>query len=144
MRIRAFDASAANAGDFRQGLYGGYAVYEGRRAEVLSEIYHFNHKDLFSPSATFEQSFNATAYYVQLAYGLWENRYKPYVRYEALGRRSEDPYFSTLGVSDYHRVTGGIRWNLTPQAALKFEGRSHENTGSNRYMEVTIQCAFSF
>ena len=88
-------------------------------------------------------SFTNSAYYVQLGYHLTE-RFTPYARYEQLRIKEGDPYFISLGETDFNRWLGGLRFSQNPNSALKAEVQVIDQVGLDRYTRYALQWAFGF
>jgi hypothetical protein len=107
-------------------MLGGYAVYDDDTWTVLSEYYHFRNRDLEGATGTH----SANAWYVQTSYNI-DERWTPYARYERLAVDPTDPYFAMqiAGVS-YRKAFLGVRYNLTPAAAIKLEAMHGQQAGT--------------
>jgi hypothetical protein len=98
-------------------FYGGYVVYDTDRWEHYAEAYFFDNKDIYPNSG----DHRSKAYFAQLGYrGLgW---LLPYVRYERAELDQTDRYFNIQGTGgSYYRTASGVRHDITPRAAIKFE-----------------------
>jgi hypothetical protein len=75
-----------------------------------------------------------------LAYQM--KKYKPYFRFDWLRIADRDPFFGGT-VPDETSYALGLRYDVTPYAALKFEYRyvDTDEAGKN---EATIQSSFAF
>ena len=97
-------------------MVGGSAVYLANDWEVLSEYYRFNDKDKSGTTGTHK----SWADYLQV--GKSFNDLTPYVRFERTVLSQQDNYFSMqANGQSYARQALGLRYNLNPKAALKFE-----------------------
>ena len=97
-------------------MVGGSAVYLAGDWEVLSEYYRFNDKDKSGGTGTHK----SWADYLQV--GKSFNDLTPYVRFERTVLSQQDNYFSMQASGQsYTRQALGLRYNLNPKAALKFE-----------------------
>jgi hypothetical protein len=122
---------------------GAYGVYTENDWEVLSEYYKFNDTNV-SAGGTNHQSWAA---YAQVGHAF--GRFTPYVRWEAALTDPADNYFGNLAApigASYRRDTGGIRYDLMSNTALKFEGNRTEylDRGLNSYNEYRFQVAVRF
>jgi hypothetical protein len=95
---------------------GVYGLYDTDSWEIISEAYWFDNIDVYQGEGTH----HSTAYFVQAGYRL---PYAiPYVRYERTRLDQTDQYFAqqTSGGS-YYRTAAGVRRDLNPKVAIKFE-----------------------
>jgi hypothetical protein len=97
-------------------MVGGSAVYLADDWEVMSEYYRFNNKDMTGTTGRHK----SWADYLQIGKSI--SAMTPYVRFERTVLNQQDNFFSmqTNGQS-YARQALGLRYNLNPKAALKFE-----------------------
>jgi len=122
---------------------GAYGVYTENDWEVLSEYYHFN-DDNVSAGGTGHRSWAA---YAQV--GRTFGKFTPYARWETALLDQSDNYFGNLSApigSSYRRDTGGLRYDLTSNTALKFEYNSTKylSRGLDSYNEYRCQVAVRF
>ncbi len=97
-------------------MVGGSVVYLGGDWEVMSEYYRFNDKDKSGTTGTHK----SWADYIQI--GRSFNALTPYVRFEKTELNQLDNYFNVQASGQsYSRQALGMRYNLSPKAALKFE-----------------------
>lgn len=97
-------------------MVGGSIVYLGGDWEVMSEYYRFNDKDKSGTTGTHK----SWADYIQI--GRSFNALTPYVRFERTVLSQLDNYFNMqVSGQSYSRQALGMRYNLSPKAALKFE-----------------------
>lgn len=111
------NAAGTLTGTARSRVLGGYAYYEGDSFELIGEYYRFTNRDL-APGG---RSRNSQAAFVQVGYNLMD-RWTAFARYEKASLKSDDIYFAlmTSGTS-YHQTTFGLRYDVDPRAALKFQ-----------------------
>jgi hypothetical protein len=94
---------------------GGSLVYLSNDWEIMGEYYAFNNKD----KAT-DLKYKSKAGYIQA--GVSFNAWTPYVRLERTILDQNDYYFSAQASGQsYARQILGLRYNLSPKAALKLE-----------------------
>jgi hypothetical protein len=130
-------------------MVGGYVVYDTDAWENMAEFYALNDEDLVRGTG----SHKSNAGYVQLAYRAgWAT---PYVRYERASLQQEDAYFSeqSSGAS-YTRGALGLRFDLDPRSAVKFELANTRNSNVHpassgiavpeQYNEALAQYAIRF
>jgi hypothetical protein len=121
---------------------GGYAVYDADDWEVIAEYYRFLNHDLTDSNAL-HRSWSG---YVQLGY-IFGGRFTPYVRYEEALLDQTDPYFAAQAEGrSYTRALVGMRYDLSPKAALKLEWDRTDQTrdGGVRFNEILSQFAIRF
>jgi hypothetical protein len=122
---------------------GGSLVYLSNDWEIMGEYYGFNNKD----KAT-ETKYKSKAGYMQI--GVSFNAWTPYVRAERTILDQNDYYFSAQASGQsYAREVLGLRYNLNPKAALKFElmnSSFKEELGRTAlsYRTLNIQYAIGF
>ena len=94
---------------------GGSVVYLSNDWEIMGEYYGFNNKD----KAT-DLKYKSKAGYLQV--GVSFSAWTPYVRVERTILDQNDYYFSAQASGQsYARQALGLRYNLSPKAALKLE-----------------------
>jgi hypothetical protein len=125
-------------------MYGAYAVYDTDLWEHIAEFYAFNDEDLSGSSG----SHRSEAGFVQLAYRApWG---VPYVRYERASLQQSDPFFaqqtSVEAGASYYRTAVGLRFDVDPKAALKFEFANTHTTdrAPDEYNAALVQYAIRF
>ena len=97
-------------------MVGGSAVYISDAWEVMSEYYGFNDKDKSGATGTHK----SLAGFLQA--GRTFNNLTPYVRFERTVLDQADNYVSMqANGQSYARQALGLRYDLNPKAALKFE-----------------------
>ena len=125
--------------------YGAYAAFDNERWEILSEYYRFRNRDLSGASGTHQSS----AWYAQLAYDT--GAVTPYLRVERAKLDQTDNYFAMQNSGrSYSSAAIGLRIDLSPTAALKFEaGRTNLRNvllggGNDRFGELRTQFSVRF
>jgi hypothetical protein len=122
---------------------GGSLVYLSNDWEIMGEYYAFDDKD----KAT-ETKYKSKAGYIQV--GVSFSAWTPYVRAERTILDQNDYYFSAQASGQsYARQVLGLRYNLSPKAALKFEVMNSsfkEELGRTAlsYRSMNIQYAIGF
>jgi len=131
--------------NFDEWIASAHLVWTKEHPEFLSEFSNVHHRDLQTL-----QTYNSSAFYVQLAYRLpWqENKWKPYYRFEYIHRPNFEPvwdFTATPSVQDLVGSTVGVRYDITNYAAFKGEYRNNR-TGVNepRVNGAFFQTAFTF
>jgi len=130
---------------FDEWIASAHLVWTKQHPEFLAEVANVHHRD----PATL-QTFNTTAYYVQLAYRFpWqENKWKPYYRFEYIHRPQVEPVWDITGtpsVLDLVGSTVGLRYDITNYAAFKGEYRhSRPGAGEPTINGAFFQTAFTF
>jgi hypothetical protein len=127
---------------------GAYAVLDTDEWEGIAEYYHFDNATLLDPAqlASASGTHSSNAWFAQMAWqgqGVWV----PYVRYEHAGLDPNDPYFmsQTFGHA-YDRSVLGLRYNVTPKSALKFEVNhtAQPDLPGQDFNEARLQYAIRF
>ena len=114
--VNSYTAGPAFLNTTTLGMMGGSAVYSSNEWEVMGEYYRFNDKDKSSGTGTH----TSWADYLQI--GRSFNDLTPYVRFERTVLSQLDSYFNNQASGQsYARQALGLRYNLNPKAALKFE-----------------------
>jgi hypothetical protein len=107
--------------------YGGYAVYDTDQWENIAEFYLFDDEDQSGTSG----HHHSHAGFVQLGYrASWG---VPYARYEVTSLDQTDNYFAAQASGySYHRSALGLRFDLSPDAAVKLELADTQLTDRSR------------
>ena len=140
------DKLTPNAGvKFDEWIASAHVVWAKQHPELLAEVANVHHRD---PASL--QTFNTTAYYVQVAYRFpWQdNKWKPYYRFEYIHRPQFEPVWDITGtpsLADLVGSTVGLRYDITNYAAFKGEYR-HNRTGVGEPVinGAFFQTAFTF
>jgi hypothetical protein len=125
-------------------MYGGSVVYLGNDWEIMSELYKFNDKDKNGPTGTHKSS----ASYLQI--GKTFTDLTPFIRKEITNLDQQDNYFAMQASGQsYTRYAGGVKYDLDPKAALKFEvqySNFAEESGRtpHKYHSLYLQYAIRF
>lgn len=108
------DALAASRNEIN--MYGSYVVYLSDAWEVMNEYYAFDDKNIDGGSG----SHHSWAAYSQIGYAI--AGWTPYLRVEKTDLDQNDNYFATQeSGQSYRRGAIGLRYDLDPKSALKFE-----------------------
>ena len=141
--VNAYDATPAALNTTNLNTGGGSLVYLSNDWEIMGEYYGFNDKD----KAT-GLKHKSRAGYVQA--GVSFNAWTPYVRLERTILDQSDNYFSMqANGQSYARQALGLRYNVSPKAALKLElmnSSFKEELGRTAlsYRSLNIQYAIGF
>jgi hypothetical protein len=125
----------------RMNTVGAYAVYDADNWELIAEYYRFFDEDV-SGGTGYHGSWAA---YVQLARAF--GRWIPFVRWEKGDFSQDDLYFLAQDSGrPYERWAGGLRFDVTPSAALKleFDYTTYSLDGSPDTYELLVQYAIRF
>ena len=136
------DNSEASAfGRVQLRMTGGFATYDSDDWEAMAEYYHFSNHDLAGATGTHASN----AWYAQAGYNL-NDRFTPYVRIEDAALAAADPYFALQeSGTSYRRAVAGVRYNLTPKAALKLEWlHTRESDAAGAANSLAAQYAIRF
>ncbi len=128
-------------------ILGGYVTYIRDGWELLFELFHINHDDLDS-----EQTYKTLGGYLQGAYEF--GKFTPYYRLDLIDLGNGDPYYSLISsvggittldpILDHHKHTLGLRWDILPWNALKFEYSYQGNPKAQDEHALTANTAFVF
>jgi hypothetical protein len=134
------DKIAVGTRSFDEWISSGHVVWAKENPEFIAEFANVNHAETGRPSG----SFNSQAFYVQLGYRLpqFEQRWKPYYRWEYIHIPSSDPVFT--GVPDLAGSVVGMRYDITTFSAFKLEYRNQRRPGLPRINGVFAQTSFTF
>lgn len=125
-------------------MLGGYLTYQDNNWEVLGEYYGFRNQDISGSTGTH----SSWAGYMQAGYNI--GLLTPFVRTERAILDQTDNYFGVQSSGrSYSRLAAGIRYDLDPKAALKFEllRTQQGDLGpdlNNDYNEARIQYSVRF
>ncbi len=115
-RVGGENADHSASGSVKLAMLGGYATFDNDDWELMAEYYGFRNRDL-GGSGTHASK----AWYVQAGYNVNES-FTPYARLERTSLAAADPYFALQeNGRSYRRTVAGLRYNLSPKAALKAE-----------------------
>jgi hypothetical protein len=135
---------SADRNETRVGMLGAYGVYATDRWELLGEYYAFRNKDRSADTGTH----SSWAAYVQAGYNI--GRMTPYARLEKTSLDQKDNYFAVQESGrSYTRGALGLRYDLDPKAAIKFEylRTNQDDIGPglrDNYHEARMQYAIRF
>ena len=126
-------------------MLGGYAVYDANDWEVIAEYYGFRNTNLISTTGAPLGTFSSSAGFVQAGknFGLWT----PYVRAERTVLNQNDLYFAQQASGrSYGRGAIGLRYDLDPKAAVKFELSSTRQSvaGTPNSTDLRLQYSIRF
>ena len=122
--------------DMDERILGAHFAYRNERVEILAEYYHVHHE----VQATGVE-FNHPTYY---AIAIWRpSKLKPYGGFDRLDLDRADPFYASVE-SAVSRAIVGLRWDVHPFTALKFEYRHNDRPGDNDGDEFLFQAAFTF
>lgn len=135
------DTVTPDAGvEISEDLYSAYVAFEREDPEIIIEYLHAEHDAVTGTTG----SGSTDGFYVHAAYrlgGKWQN-FKPYARAEQVDVENADPLLSGRGL-DYDGIIAGLRYELTPFAALKFEYRNEEFANAGRENNFQVQLSFA-
>lgn len=123
---------------------GGYMVYINNNWEGITEYYRFNNQDLSASTG----SHKSWASFVHLGHS-FSTGLTPYVRAEKADLNQDDSYFAQQASGrSYTRQALGIRYDVNPRAAIKFEINRTKQTDSppsaGSFNEARAQYAIRF
>ena len=132
------DDTSAEANRTRVGMFGGYIVYDENDWEIIGETYQFRNR-------SGGKSFSSNASFLQI--GREFGAFTVFGRAEKGRFDQADPYFGQQESGrSYSRLSTGLKFDVTPSAALKFELLRHKpkDTGQESYTEGLAQFAVRF
>lgn len=124
-------------------MYGAFLAIDSDNWESIGEYYRFNNKDLSGNTG----SHTSWAAFGHVGYRM-SDAVMPYIRFEKTSLDQTDNYFAALASGrSYNRQLFGLRYNLSPVSALKFEfGQTAEQRqgGEFKYNESRAQFSVRF
>lgn len=141
-KIDFVDSTGAVTQTTRLRMTGAWVYFMDDRLEVIGEYYRFRNEDLTGGGTR-----SSSAGFVQAGYTL--GAWTPFVRAEKTDLDQNDRYFSQQeNGSSYKRSAAGLRYELNPKAAVKFEGSRTKFTDAGNtapsYGEARVQLAVRF
>lgn len=121
-------------GSIDERILGAHFVYENPKLKVWSEYYFVRHHDNVS-----SRTFDSPGYYAIAQWRQW--RWKPYGGYDRLDVDPDDPYYD--GLVPITRYLGGVRFDVNPFNAIKFEYR-HEIRPEETVEALDVQFSLTF
>ena len=139
----AYRDKVTNGGrDYREWITSSHIVWNRETPEIIAEFANIRHENLTNPAAPIA---NSQAYYVQAAYRLpaFNKQLKPYYRFEYIHVPRSDTLFQPI--PNLAGSVGGLRYDLTSFAALKFEYRNQRRQpDQKRINSAFVQTSFTF
>lgn len=135
--------NSADRNRTRLNMFGGYAVFSDERWELMGEYYRFRNQDISGSRGIF----NSSAGYLQAGYNI--GRITPFIRFESTRLNQQDNYFAVQRSGrSYQRQALGLRFDVDPKAALKFEydrnRKADLGVASDSFSEARIQYSIRF
>ena len=131
---------SSRTGRIEERIVGGHLVFIHDGMEFIGEGFNIYHDDKTSGN-----KFDTFAFYLQVAYQV--NDFKPYYRYDFMETAYGDPFFTPHDI-DIEKHTFGMRWDIFPWNALKFEFSlsDRKNSVSEHLISptFTINSSFAF
>lgn len=127
-------------------ILGGFVHWTPGDWEIFGEYYGFSNRPHDSPASAEIQAHSSTAWYAEADYTFY-GRLTPLLRFERDSLSQHDGYFQYLqGGQSYTRSVLGVRFDLTPQTALKLDANHTDATrdGGQSYKELHFQVAVRF
>ncbi len=122
-----------------QVIYAFAATYTRGPVSLAGEYFTINDKDELS-----DDDYNNSAYYGLITYAV-KNKWVPYIMYENLSVKEDDPYMRSLAIGrDTEELTLGIRYNINYRSSVKAEYRDIINEGGDEWSEYAVQWALAF
>jgi hypothetical protein len=129
-----------NQRDFDERIVSAYAAWQKEEPELIAEFAAVRHRENGVDTATWSQAF-----YLQAAWRLppLDRAFKPYYRFEYTDVDDADEVFAA--VSNLNMSIAGVRYDLSPHAAMKTEYRTWtRGEGSVRNHGGFFQVCFTF
>ena len=126
--------------DLDQTIFGAALTYSIGNIHLASE--YFSIKDTDNSGAT-DEDFTSNAYYGLITYTLLD-KYVPYLMYENISVKEDDPYFTSLGTADTQEMIAGLRYNINYRSAVKGEYRRIIDIGDLDWNEYAVQWTLAF
>ncbi|MEZ5403808.1 MAG: hypothetical protein R2729_29280 [Bryobacteraceae bacterium] len=125
--------------EVREWIHSAHVVWDKENPEFIAEFTNVRHKPVLGGKAT-----NSRAFYAQVAWRLdaFERKFKPYFRYEKIAIPTTDFVFT--GVPDLSGSTFGLRYEVAPFSAVKFEYRRYLRTAAPLANGLVMQTSFTF
>ena len=143
--IISFDVPATVNVD--QTIYAFAVTYANGPLGLAAEYFTINDKDEVSVD---EDDFSNNAYYGLITFTLME-KWVPYVMYENLSVKEDDPYMMALEIGrDTEELTVGLRYNINYRSSVKVEFRdiiNERNVAEDKdanWNEYAVQWALAF
>lgn len=115
-RVAGNNADNTASGGAKVNMLGAYATFDNDNWELMAEYYGFRNRDLAGSG-----THSSNAWYAQAGFNVNE-AFTPYARVERTSLSAQDPYFALQESGrSYRRVAAGLRYNVSPKAALKAE-----------------------
>ncbi len=126
--------------DLDQTIFGAALTYSIGNIHLASE--YFSIQDTDNSGAT-DEDFTSNAYYGLITYTLLD-KYVPYLMYENISVKEDDPYFISLGTVDTQEMIVGLRYNINYRSAVKGEYRKIIDISDLDWNEYAIQWTLAF
>lgn len=139
--VDSYDANKIITAETRVNMMGGYGVYDDNDWEAMLEYYRWSNKDNRNGGS----SISSSAYFAQL--GKTVGQWTPFARIEKTKLDQNDHFFADQASGrSYKRSLIGVRYDLDPKAAIKFEAGKVKQTDVDNadYGEVRLQFAVRF
>ena len=126
----------ARNGTIDEDIAGGHFVYRDRRLEVFAEYYGIRHDDSVSGG-----TFDHRGYFLIAIRRA--GRWRPYAGYDRLDLEDGDPYYTGFA-SETKRWLAGVRLDLNPLSAFKFEYQHDNSPPGGEKDALVVQASFTF
>ena len=134
-RIPPDPATLGREGEIEERILGLHFAYRWASLLLMAEYFDIRHDDEIAA-----QRYEHEGYY---ALALWDRpRWKPYLGFDRLDLEAGDPYYSDVPSAE-ERYLAGIRYEMSPFTAFKFEYRREEEDGSTANV-FAAQIAYGF
>ncbi|MCC6543898.1 MAG: hypothetical protein IT392_05270 [Nitrospirae bacterium] len=127
-----------------QTIFGGFLIYSTGNLNLSGEYFTIENKNEQD-----SKKYDSRAYYGLVTYAVTD-KWVPYVMYENLQVKDNDPYVISLGAVDTEKLTAGLRYNINYRSSVKVEYRdiiNEKNAINNKdsdWSEYAVQWALAF
>jgi len=130
----------SSGAEFDEQIVSAHAVWQKETPEIIFEYAGVRHRNRATGVVAWTPAFYVqAAYRLPIANAMW----KPYFRFEHIDVNADDLMFA--GVPSLDATTVGLRWDVAPLAAIKFEYRTWtRGSGTERNQGGFFQLCFTF
>jgi len=135
-RVKDDTATAPVMKDVDQAVYVAAVMYSPGNVNISGEYFAIGNK------SESDKKYNSNAYFGLITYALTE-KWVPYLLYDNMSIKKDDPYFKALKTKDVTKTTLGLRYNISYRSSVKGEVRAVEKD-NNDWNEFALQWALAF
>ncbi|MBI3449610.1 MAG: hypothetical protein HY049_11935 [Acidobacteria bacterium] len=124
------------AGEISERILGAHAAFLSDRIDLITEYYAIRHEDQLTGAI-----YNHPTYFAIVE---WKpgKKWKPYAGYDRMALDESDPFYAGFASALTRKIVG-VRWDLHPFNAIKFE-YNHDDRLGIRSHGIIVQTAFTF